>query len=293
MTSLISAALIIVALESGPLPRCQTLANPRELTIQTAVEDHAADLGDEPPQEALVHALVEHDRPVPERPPETCRERGAVRGGERHRGADARSRPAEGRVDQPCVGRRDLPQVVRPPAHGEQRDEVPHQRRDRELGRDGGDELPPHRGGAPRPRQELAEARVRPERLDYDPELLANRLRATLLLGQRKERLRVALGGRLAAPHEGRPSSERTASATIRRWSSSRRLFRISFSATAVARSPTSRRSSSRARRTSASSWARAPSTRRWASARAASMSLRCSSAASFRAASRMVCASA
>src|SRR6267378_386081 len=223
MTSLISAALIIFFLESRPLPRCQTLANPRELTIQTAVEDHAADLGDEPPQEALVHALVEHDRPVPERPPETCRERG----------------------------------------------------------RDGGDELPPHRGGAPRPRQELAEARVRPERLDHDPELLANRLRATLLLGQRKERLRVALGGRLAALHAGRPSSARTASATIRRWSSSRRLFRISFSATAVARSPTSRRSSSRARRTSASSWARAPSTRRWASARAASMSLRCSSAAS------------
>ncbi len=111
MTSLISAALIIFFLESRPLPRCQTLANPRELTIQTAVEDHAADLGDEPPQEALIDALVEHDRPVPERPPETCRERGAVRRAQRHRGADARSRPAEGRVDQRRVGRQDPPQA--------------------------------------------------------------------------------------------------------------------------------------------------------------------------------------
>src|SRR5437016_9264054 len=45
------------------LPRCQTLANPRELTIQTALEDHAADLGDDPPQHALVPAPLAPARP--------------------------------------------------------------------------------------------------------------------------------------------------------------------------------------------------------------------------------------
>src|SRR5258705_58631 len=79
----------------------------------------------------------------------------------------------------------------------------------------------------------------------------------------------------------------------MRRWSSLERLRRTSFSATEVARSATSRRSSSRARRTSASICAFAASTSRCDSARAASTRRLCSSAASFSAWVRIAAASA
>src|SRR5262245_55070399 len=83
------------------------------------------------------------------------------------------------------------------------------------------------------------------------------------------------------------------ASSTMRRWSSSRRLLRISRSATWMARSLTSWRRSCRARRTSCAISAFAESTSRSASSRALSSNRRCSSPASLSAAARIACASA
>ena len=77
MISLISSALIM-----SSIPFRQALAHPRELPVETAVHDEAADLGDEAAEQMLVHDFLDDDLRLPrgvarQRATEALAERGA------------------------------------------------------------------------------------------------------------------------------------------------------------------------------------------------------------------------
>src|SRR4029077_649559 len=82
----------------SPLPFHQAFPHPRELAIETAVHDHAADLGDEAAEQMLVQDLFDDDVQwlgaagvARQRATEALAERGAIGLGQRHRRPDARA----------------------------------------------------------------------------------------------------------------------------------------------------------------------------------------------------------
>src|SRR6185369_1068776 len=207
------------------------------------------------------------------------------------RGPHARAHAAAGGVEHAAIRLGDRGQMIGAALRGQQPEEIA-----RELGQlharaDLIGELLANGGADPRPGQHVGRVAGGRDELGGALELGLDLVGLVALARQLEDGLGVGLrdGGRCL--HE--VFIPAMASATIRRWSSSRRLLCTSFSATATARSPTSRRSSSRARRTSASSCAFVSSTILRAWAWAAATCLRDSSAASFSACSRTAAASA
>src|SRR5512147_1614628 len=109
MISLISSALIMW------LSPCEALAHLRQLPVETAVNDVAADLGDEAAEKRRVHALL-HENALAERGPEPPGELLLLGVGERDGRAHGGACLPEVLVDQTAVGGHDLAQVIDPAA---------------------------------------------------------------------------------------------------------------------------------------------------------------------------------
>jgi hypothetical protein len=192
-------------------------------------------------------------------------ERGAVALGKRHRGANARAHAAVLGVEQIPVRQHDGPEMIRAALSGDEGEEVTGQRRELQALADlSGDRALVGRAD-PRPAEHGAERTVLRQHGRRALDLASDLLGLLALARQLEQGLGIGLGDRGRCFHA--VFMPAIASATIRRWSSSRKVRWTSFSATAIARSLTSRRSSSRARRTSASSCAFVSSTslRDWA----------------------------
>src|SRR5580765_4381377 len=105
MISLISSALIM------GLSPCQPLAHPRQLPVETAVHDVAADLGDEAPEQRRVDALLEED-PLADGALEASTQLLLLALSERRRRAHGRAGLPEILIDEVPIGRDDLREVV-------------------------------------------------------------------------------------------------------------------------------------------------------------------------------------
>src|SRR5688572_19667002 len=259
-----------------------------QLSVETAVGHEAADLGHQTAEEVGIDAVLDDDR-LAEGRAQARGERRTLRFGEGDRTADSRAYAAGVGIDEVAVRIGDVRQLLAAALIGHQSHEITDELRHAEALRDLVGHRPLGRRRDPRPGEKLQQRGIPTGHLDDGAELVADHVRLMALPGQLEQRLGVRARGvlRLHRPIRAIESS------TMRRWSSSRRLLRMSFSATLMAISLTSRRSSSRARRTSLSICALAASTSCCASRRAASTSLRCSSPASFSAAARIACASA
>src|SRR5438309_2380555 len=287
MISLISPALIIPA----PLPVRQSFPDARQLAVEAAVHDEAADLGDEAAEEVLIDDLLHDHLRAAEGAAEPLGQRRTVGLGQRHRAAHARAHAAAGGVEHGAIRLRDGAEVIGAAVGGDQVEEVAGEPGELQALPDLVGQLAPRRRADPRASEHRGKLAVAGDQRRGPLQLGFDRLGLVALAGQLEQRLRVRLrdGGRRS--HE--TFIPAIASATMRRWSSSRSVLCTSFSATATARSLTSRRNSSRARRTSVSSWVLVSSTSLRAWAWAAAMCLRDSSAASFSACSRTAAASA
>src|SRR6187401_3265350 len=121
MISLISSALIM------GLSPCQPLAHPRQLPVETAIYDVAADLGDEAPEQRRVDALLQKD-PLAEGALEAPTQFPLLRIGERRRRAHSRAGLPEILIDEIPVGRHDLREVVDAAALCQETDEIADER---------------------------------------------------------------------------------------------------------------------------------------------------------------------
>src|SRR5215831_4596102 len=116
MISLISSALIMCY---PPASRSRI----PELPVETAVQDVAADLSDEPAQERMVHLFLQND-PLAEHLLESYRESLLVLGTERNSRAHVSLSLTEIFVEKRPICRDDLRQMIHASSLGDETDEV-------------------------------------------------------------------------------------------------------------------------------------------------------------------------
>ena len=107
------------------LSPCEALAHARELPVETAVQDEAAHLGDEPAQERSVHGLRDEDL-LAEGAAEPRGELLLLVGGEGHRRPHLGAYAAELVVHERAVGGDQLGEMVHAAAGGDEADRLLH-----------------------------------------------------------------------------------------------------------------------------------------------------------------------
>src|SRR5438876_4749916 len=155
MISLISAALIMSFPRRGATPPFrtspqglrerssrsnvvslrarQTIAHAVKLSVEAAVEAHAADLGHEAAQQPRVHGLFDHECPALEHPRETGAEARTLGVGQRDGRAQLHAGATVGIVVQRPIRGRDRGEMLGAVARRDEGEEIARERRDPEA----------------------------------------------------------------------------------------------------------------------------------------------------------------